>query len=191
MEDETKETRDLKGALITGIVGVILAVLLMVAHQVIWGVLTLVLVAAIVWHILRQPAAKPGVPTDRATITELEQKNGNLPLDWEPITSAAAAEGLLTEKVGDLGWHTESGTVAVSSPIHFVVTSQDGQRYVVFATGEYEAATVESQTPAESGEDREANAVGETSASDDVATAAPAPSDPAESTPTQRESEVK
>lgn len=190
MEEETKETRDLKGALITGIVGVILAVLLMVAHQVIWGVLTLVLVAAIVWHILRQPAAKPGLPTDRATITELEQKNGHLPLDWEPITSAAAAESLLTEKVGDFGWHTESGTVAVSSPIQFVVTSQDGQRYVVFATGEYTAAPLEGQASTEATADGETVAASETSASDAPA-AAPASSDPAESTSTQRESEVK
>lgn len=185
MKDETKETRDLKGAWITGIVGVILAVLLMVAHQVIWGVLTLVLVAAIVWHILRQPAAKSGLPTDRATITELEQKNGHLPLAWEPITSAAAAESLLTEKVGACGWHTESGTVAVSSPIQFVVTNQDGQRYVVFATGEYTAAPVEGQA------NTETTADSETVAASDTAAAAPAPSDPAESTSTQRESEVK
>lgn len=191
MEDETKETRDLKGALITGIVGVILAVLLMVAHQVIWGVLTLLLAAAMVWHILRQPAARSGLPTDRATITELEQKNGHLPLDWEPITSAAAAESLLTEKVGDFGWHTESGTVAVSSPIQFVVTSQEGQRYVVFATGEYEAVTVEGQTGAEAAEGQEADTVSERSASDAPAATAPAPSDPAESTSTQHESEVK
>ncbi len=189
MEEETKETRDLKGALITGIVGVILAVLLMVAHQVIWGVLTLVLVAAIVWHILHQPAAKPGLPSDRATITELEQKNGHLPLDWEPITSASAAESLLTEKVGDFGWHTESGTVAVSSPIQFVVTSQDGQRYVVFATGEYTAAPVEGQANTETSADKTV-AASETSAND-AAAAAPAPSDLAEATSTQRESEVK
>ncbi|MFD1440003.1 hypothetical protein [Lacticaseibacillus hegangensis] len=137
---ETKRTAkkfvDVRGAIITGIVALILGILLFIAHQWLWGGLTLVLGAWITWHILTHVPTKDGHPTNRSDISQAETANHFQPLDWEPVKSAQDAEALLTSKLGDRGWHTVSGTVAISAPIQFVVAASDGTTKIVTAAGQ-------------------------------------------------------
>lgn len=138
METKRPESKfvDVRGAVITGIVVLIFSILLALAHQLLWAALTFLLGAWLTWHILTHRPQTSARPTSREDITAAEIKNNLQPLDWEPVKTAKAAEQLLTDQLGDLGWQTQSGTVAVSAPLQFVVQASDGTRKTVTAAGE-------------------------------------------------------
>ena len=137
---ETRRTAkkfvDVRGAIITGVVVGIMVILLFIAHQWVWGALTLVLGGWITWHILTHIPTKDNHPVNRRDISAAETANHFQPLDWEPVQSAQDAETMLTAQLGDLGWHTVSGTVAISAPIQFVVEAADGTTKIVTAAGQ-------------------------------------------------------
>lgn len=137
---ETKRTTqkfvDVRGAIITGVVVLIMSVLLFIAHQWVWGGLTLVLGGWVTWRILTHVPTKDDHPTNRSDISKAETANRFQPLEWEPVQSASDAEALLTTKFGERGWHTISGTVAISAPIQFVVEATDGTTKIVTAAGQ-------------------------------------------------------
>ncbi|MFD1393628.1 hypothetical protein ACFQ3L_08635 [Lacticaseibacillus jixianensis] len=137
---ETKRTDkkfvDVRGAIITGTVVLIFGVMLIIAHQPVWGIATLLIGGGITWRILTHTPTSTQHPTTRAEISAAETANHFQPLDWEPIKTAQDAEALVTKQFGELGWHTQSGTVAVSAPIQFVVAAVDGTTKTVTAAGE-------------------------------------------------------
>ncbi|WP_179393906.1 DUF4767 domain-containing protein [Lacticaseibacillus absianus] len=82
------------------------------------------------------PAKPKGLAQSRATITQQEQQNHNMPLDFEPVHNADQAIKLVASKYGNKQWVAVHGTAGVSAPITFTVSVDGGsEAYLVYATG--------------------------------------------------------